>query len=344
MLTRAGLVVGLAIASVGHAAIAQLAHTQPAAAQAPGPELKKELAELQGVWRLVGFEVDGKEAFLQEHKQLRWVIKDDRVLYGGDELAKLTLDSAANPRCIDLHMVKSKRQLEGIYKLEKDRLKICVALMTDGVKERPLGFKHDGIDKYRTMLFERDKPGTELKGARGFIGVQLRVDDKTNEIQVVDTLKDSPAQKAGLKKDDVIVGVNGTTVSNREQVVEILREYREGQTIKLHVQRAEERFDADVRMMPPSADTNGDAFSPEQRSTRLSGNTSKRAEGFEQAIEHDTVLKPYFCGGPLVNLDGKAIGLNIARASRVSTYALPARLVRRVFEQLKSGLSLPRDN
>jgi serine protease Do len=40
------------------------------------------------------------------------------------------------------------------------------------------------------------------------------------------------------------------------------------------------------------------------------------------------------CGGPLVNLDGKAIGLNIARAGRVTTYALPARLVKRILDNL----------
>ena len=56
------------------------------------------------------------------------------------------------------------------------------------------------------------------------------------------------------------------------------------------------------------------------------------------------MLKPWLCGGPLVNLDGKAIGLNIARASRVTTYALPARLVRRIFEQLKAGLTQPQEN
>ena len=37
------------------------------------------------------------------------------------------------------------------------------------------------------------------------------------------------------------------------------------------------------------------------------------------------MLQPWLCGGPLVNLDGEAIGLNIARAGRVTTYALPAR-------------------
>jgi serine protease Do len=47
------------------------------------------------------------------------------------------------------------------------------------------------------------------------------------------------------------------------------------------------------------------------------------------------VLRPWLCGGPLVNLDGKAIGLNIARAGRVTTYALPARLVKRILDNLK---------
>ena len=57
--------------------------------------------------------------------------------------------------------------------------------------------------------------------------------------------------------------------------------------------------------------------------------------GDEQAIQHDTVLQPWLCGGPLVDLDGKAIGLNIARAGRVATYALPASLVKRIYNELR---------
>src|SRR6516162_4014349 len=126
---------------------ASLAHAQPA-----GEMIKKELAEMQGVWRLIGFELDGKEAYLQEHKQIRWVIKGDKVFYGGEELARLTLDPAATPKCLDLGLVKTKRVHEGIYKLEKERLKICVSMMTDGVKDRPTKFDNEGLDKYRTML------------------------------------------------------------------------------------------------------------------------------------------------------------------------------------------------
>ena len=88
-------------------------------------------------------------------------------------------------------------------------------------------------------------------------------------------------------------------------------------------------------MVPKAGQLEGDLYA-QRRISRLSGEVSQRAEGFEQAIEHDTVLQPWLCGGPLVNLDGKAIGLNIARASRVTTYALPARLVKQILDNLKT--------
>jgi uncharacterized protein (TIGR03067 family) len=235
MLSRTCLLLVLAVAS-------------PAHAQPEGAKLKKELAELQGVWRLLGFEVEGKEAFLQEHKQIRWVIKDDKVFYGGDELARLTLDPATNPRCLDLGLVKSKRVHEGIYKLDKDRLTICVVMMTDGVKERPLKFDNEDMEKYRTMLFVRDKPGTELEGAAGFVGVQLRRDDTTKEIQVVDTIKDSPAEKAGLKKDDVLLKVGSDATGDLQQTVNLVRQLKPGSDVALRVRRAGKEQDITVKV------------------------------------------------------------------------------------------------
>ena len=44
-------------------------------------------------------------------------------------------------------------------------------------------------------------------------------------------------------------------------------------------------------------------------------------------IQHDTVLDPGECGGPIIDTSGRAIGINIARAGRVVSYALPSSLV-----------------
>ena len=57
-------------------------------------------------------------------------------------------------------------------------------------------------------------------------------------------------------------------------------------------------------------------------------------EDFELVIQHDTDLQSWQCGGPLVDLSGKAVGLNIARAGRVASYALPAELVERIIHTL----------
>jgi serine protease Do len=172
-----------------------------------------------------------------------------------------------------------------------------------------------------------------IRPPRALIGV--RFDFGGTEPRIGMILSGLGAEKAGLKSGDTILAVNAQVVTNREQVVEALREFREGQTVKLRVQRKETQFTAEVRMMANNTGQSDDTTDPAQRFSRARGEISRRAEGFDQAIEHDTVLPPWLCGGPLVNLDGKAIGINIARASRVSTYALPARLVKRVLENLK---------
>jgi serine protease Do len=173
-----------------------------------------------------------------------------------------------------------------------------------------------------------------IRPERAFIGVQF--DFSTSTPRIEEILSGLGAEQAGLKRGDVIVGLNDVVVTNREQVVETLREFREGQTVKLRVQRVEDQFDADVRLMVPRSGPLSREFYFERRLSRMAGEVSRRSEGFEQAIEHDTVLPPWLCGGPLVNLDGQAIGLNIARAGRVTTYALSARLVMQIFKRLRA--------
>jgi S1-C subfamily serine protease len=50
-------------------------------------------------------------------------------------------------------------------------------------------------------------------------------------------------------------------------------------------------------------------------------------------------LQPKDCGGPLVDTEGRAVGINIARALRVTTYALPARIVQETVTALKRARS-----
>jgi serine protease Do len=135
------------------------------------------------------------------------------------------------------------------------------------------------------------------------------------------------AEQAGLKPGDHILAVNDQPVNEGQELIKTLRNFREGQLVKLRVQREEKEFEASVKMMVARPERAGRGFDRADRMNRMGGKPSQRAEGFALAIQHDTVLQAWQCGGPLVNLEGKAIGLNIARAGRVASYALPAHLV-----------------
>ena len=169
---------------------------------------------------------------------------------------------------------------------------------------------------------------------RAYIGITWNLYSTRPTVRSV--MRGMGAEKAGIKPGDIILAVNGTPVTNSYQVAGILREYRDGQTVQIRFERAELDFDASIKLTALKPGQEGFDSYEDEREDRLSGNVSLRSEGFGQVIEHDTVLEPWQCGGPLVNLDGKTIGLNISRASRYATYALPATLARQILAKLKT--------
>lgn len=200
-------------------------------------ELPKELTEIQGVWKLVGFaggEQDGPPpvAYL-------WHIQGDKVQYGGEPFAVLKLDAKATPRALDLTVAKTKAALEGIYAVEGDKLRICVNKQADGVKERPEKFDVKDRPDFRLFTFERVKGDKvdPLEGLSGFVGVQIKAEEDTKRVVVVDTIKDSPAAKAGLKGGDVVLAVNGGEAKDLPGVVDTIRRVKPGNAIALKLER-----------------------------------------------------------------------------------------------------------
>jgi serine protease Do len=170
---------------------------------------------------------------------------------------------------------------------------------------------------------------------RAIIGVLL--DLEAANARIAEVQPDLGAADAGLKSGDVILTVNGTAVKNGEELRNTLRDFREGQIVDLRVQRDSEEFTASVEMKPDTSAVSlprGRGFG--RRGNFAGGALSQRAEDIEVAMQHDTVLQTWQCGGPLVDLNGKAVGLNIARAGRIASYALPASLVTRIIADLKS--------
>lgn len=163
--------------------------------------------------------------------------------------------------------------------------------------------------------------------AIGFLGVGL--DQERPRVILIQP--GSSADKAGLQIDDYVVGVNGNKIENRENLQQQIRKHVPGEKVELLVRRGDHEF----KVTAVLGDANGGAQAERADfQNRLGGGLSVRRAGFESVLQHDTVLYPNECGGPVIDLDGKAVGINIARAGRVATYAIPANVARRVVEKL----------
>lgn len=171
---------------------------------------------------------------------------------------------------------------------------------------------------------------------RAFAGVEL--DPGEAPVRIARVMAGLGAERAGLVSGDVLVAVQGVAIKDRADLTAKLRPFQEGQRVRIKYRRGEAVNEVVVEMMMPSEVRNGPGGTRQDRMNRFGSDLSERAEGFDSVLQHDSVLQAWQCGGPLVNLDGKAIGMNIARAGRVASYALPASLAQKVIGDLKSSL------
>jgi serine protease Do len=58
------------------------------------------------------------------------------------------------------------------------------------------------------------------------------------------------------------------------------------------------------------------------------------SSGFGPVLAHDAIVWPDQCGGPVVDLDGDAVGLNIARYDRTATHALDPKTVMKAVDRI----------
>ena len=147
--------------------------------------------------------------------------------------------------------------------------------------------------------------------------------DSANGPRVKFVVENSAAERMGLKTGDVVHQINGTELHSSEELIRFIARFHEGDEIHLAVTRDGETIPLRARL--------GSAMEVRQSIDGLdgfeSGPTSHRRSGFPDVIQHDCVLLPQQCGGPAVDLEGRIVGINIARAGRIATYALPSTVV-----------------
>jgi uncharacterized protein (TIGR03067 family) len=191
--------------------------------------------ELQGAWTLVSVEAEAGAIGLPDPRP-GVLIKGDSVIYGGEVIARMSTDATTDPKVLDLRFPKPDRVYEGVYAVAKDSLKICLNGRSEGVKERPGSFAVKGHPAWRLLSFERVKGGDAGPG-NGFVGLALRLNKSSNEIVVNETLADSPAKKAGLLKDDIVVEVGGVRVTDLRSAIDAVRRAKPRDELAFRIRR-----------------------------------------------------------------------------------------------------------
>lgn len=248
---------------------------------------------------------------------------------------------------------------------EVPRLEDCTVEHSSGpnarIREIRRDTKHDvvlaqaiGVQKVSPVRFDSSKKltfgqwivapsrGTDLKigvvsakrrPIKGFgAAIGIRMDDRTAAeiagVRIVGVAEDSPAATAGLRADDIMIELAGESVREFRRVNEIISKRQPGEEIAVKYRRAGKEDLLHVRLASRTkvlSNWDGEDFA--------NGGISIRTDNFAEILQHDLPLNPTDMGGPLLDLQGRAIGLNIARVDRVTTFALPSEIFWPIIEK-----------
>ncbi len=172
--------------------------------------------------------------------------------------------------------------------------------------------------------------------ARGFLGIAFKPDG--DEPRIGQIIPGTAAAEAKLKVGDLIKAIDGQETTSGAAAIEFLSHHKPGDTVTLTIERDGKESELEVTL---GQRPTGPGAARMRMINMLGGELSDRRSDFPEVIQHDTILYPEQCGGPLVGLDGKVIALNIARAGRVSSYALPAATVKPLIAEMIAGKHNP---
>jgi uncharacterized protein (TIGR03067 family) len=129
--------------------------------------IKDELARHQGTWHASTSVYDGQEAPAEIVRSITRTVEKDHVVWKRDGKSfagtRIELDPSRDPKAIDVIPDGGKdrgERVPGIYKLEDDRLTICMAAPG---QPRPKEFKAEKGSGCTLRTFIREKPSEKKR-------------------------------------------------------------------------------------------------------------------------------------------------------------------------------------
>ncbi len=158
----------------------------------------------------------------------------------------------------------------------------------------------------------------------------------------------TPASRADLRYGDIVLKVDQKHFLNEFDYMEYLYRLDPQREVRFDISRLGTEMTISIKLGSQADNEEEGSFRESFMGRRIIGPSSRRYTGFGDVIVHDMVLEPRQMGSPILDIEGKVIGINIARNHRASTYALSSsRLVALLPKLLERGdialSQLPKD-
>jgi len=224
---------------------------------------------------------------------------------------------------LDLALIKiDRKDLPTIQWNTSAIVRVGGWLATTDVRQRPAAI---GVMSVSSRNVKREK---------AVLGVSLGFALNGENGALVESVFDgSGADRAGVQAGDLITAIDGVVLASQPEVMASLKGLLAGQRVDVGILRNGKQVLITAQMM----DLNNSLLDPTEM--EVNGDISARSTGFQNIIQHDSVIVPNQCGGPIVDVNGNAVGLNIARAGRISSYAIPAGVVSRAIAEMMTAVS-----
>ena len=174
------------------------------------------------------------------------------------------------------------------------------------------------------------RPRSTREGEQAFLGVQPIV--AINGVRVTDIQPGSASYNAGIRNNDVLMKLGGKPTIDVASLVKVIRDHRPGDQVEIVFER--NGVEQTTKATLAGRGIAGERAARFKMMNRLGAVPSRRDGDFPSVFQHDTPLFPEQCGGPMVDLDGRVVGLNIARRGRAASFALPAQYVKTLIDEM----------
>jgi len=167
----------------------------------------------------------------------------------------------------------------------------------------------------------------------GVIGVTLG-EGSNKGVKIVKVFPKSPGAAAKLRVGDIINKIGEAAVKDRPSVIDEISGNEPGTKVTMTILRGEESLEIVVTLGHRQS-----VFSEMNRNLKMSGVTSKRKTGYTDIIQHDIPMPANMMGGPLMDVSGNVLGINISRINRSENFALPSEILLPIIKDIEGRIA-----